>query len=107
MLFFCVTLVDYRVQPLVMLVKKWAKKHDINDASCGTLSSYALTLMVLHYLQGEIVTKCCPVFFNVHVIMPILTVVLLVITFMFTYFLVSVLHTGYLYYYTALSRFVQ
>lgn len=63
MLFFCVTLVDYRVQPLVMLVKKWAKKHDINDASCGTLSSYALTLMVLHYLQGEIVIKCCPVFF--------------------------------------------
>ena len=68
---FCVTLVDYRVQPLVMLVKKWAKKHDINDASCGTLSSYALTLMVLHYLQGEIVTKCCPVFFNVHVIIVI------------------------------------
>lgn len=53
-----VILVDYRVQPLVMLVKKWAKKHDINDASCGTLSSYALTLMVLHYLQGEIIVKC-------------------------------------------------
>ena len=53
-----VIVVDYRVQPLVMLVKKWAKKHDINDASCGTLSSYALTLMVLHYLQGEIVVKC-------------------------------------------------
>jgi len=52
-----VILVDYRVQPLVMLVKKWAKKHDINDASCGTLSSYALTLMVLHYLQGEILRK--------------------------------------------------
>lgn len=44
--------VDYRVRPLVMLVKKWAKKHDINDASHGTLSSYALTLMVIHYLQG-------------------------------------------------------
>ena len=53
----CGILVDYRVQPLVMLVKKWAKKHDINDASCGTLSSYALTLMVLHYLQGELVMK--------------------------------------------------
>ena len=58
----CGILVDYRVQPLVMLVKKWAKKHDINDASCGTLSSYALTLMVLHYLQGELVMKYCPVF---------------------------------------------
>ena len=53
----CIILVDYRVQPLVMLVKKWAKKHDINDASCGTLSSYALTLMVLHYLQGELIIK--------------------------------------------------
>ena len=39
---------------------------------------------------------------------PILTVVLLVlITFMFTYFLVPVLHTGYLCYDTALSQFVQ
>lgn len=52
-----VILVDYRVQPLVMLVKRWAKKHDINDASCGTLSSYALTLMVVHYLQGTIIIK--------------------------------------------------
>ena len=37
-----------------MLVKKWAKTHGINDASQGTLSSYALTLMVIHYLQGKI-----------------------------------------------------
>ena len=43
---------DYRVQPLVMLVKRWAKTHNINDASLGTLSSYALALMVIHYLQG-------------------------------------------------------
>ena len=39
---------------MVMLVKKWAKTHGINDASQGTLSSYALTLMVIHYLQGKI-----------------------------------------------------
>ena len=39
---------------------------------------------------------------------PILTVVLLVlITFMFTYFLVPVLHAGYLRYDAALSQFVQ
>lgn len=46
---------DYRVKPLVVLVKKWAKNHGINDASMGTLSSYALTLMVIHYLQGNII----------------------------------------------------
>ena len=45
---------DSRVKPMVMLVKKWAKTHGINDASQGTLSSYALTLMVIHYLQGKI-----------------------------------------------------
>ena len=47
-------LVDSRVKPIVMLVKKWAKTHGINDASQGTLSSYGLTLMVIHYLQGKI-----------------------------------------------------
>ncbi|XP_031551888.1 poly(A) RNA polymerase GLD2-like isoform X2 [Actinia tenebrosa] len=43
--------VDQRVGPLVMVVKTWAKKHGINDSKDGTLSSYALTLMVIHYLQ--------------------------------------------------------
>ena len=46
--------VDERVQPLVMIIKYWAKSHSINDASQGTLSSYALALMVIHYLQGNI-----------------------------------------------------
>ncbi|XP_067885557.1 poly(A) RNA polymerase GLD2 isoform X3 [Heterodontus francisci] len=40
-----------RVRPLVLVVKKWARYHGINDASRGTLSSYSLVLMVLHYLQ--------------------------------------------------------
>lgn len=53
--------VDYRVQPLVMLVKRWAKTHDINDASLGTLSSYALALMVIHYLQGVCKPAVVPV----------------------------------------------
>ncbi|XP_010184294.1 PREDICTED: poly(A) RNA polymerase GLD2 isoform X2 [Mesitornis unicolor] len=42
---------ENRVRPLVLAVKKWAKFHDINDASRGTLNSYSLVLMVLHYLQ--------------------------------------------------------
>ena len=45
--------VDYRVAPLVLMVKQWASHSDINDASQGTLSSYSLVLMVLNYLQGR------------------------------------------------------
>ena len=42
---------DVRISPLIMIVKKWAKRHGINDASQGTLSSYSIAMMVLHYLQ--------------------------------------------------------
>lgn len=42
---------DWRVRPLVLFVKKWARFHDINDASKKTISSYSLCLMVIHYLQ--------------------------------------------------------
>jgi hypothetical protein len=45
---------DWRVSPLIMIVKKWAKRHGINDASQGTLSSYSIAMMVLHYLQGKL-----------------------------------------------------
>jgi len=44
--------IDNRVCPLVMCIKRWAKARDINDASQGTLSSYSLVLMVIHYLQS-------------------------------------------------------
>ncbi|XP_071437039.1 poly(A) RNA polymerase GLD2 isoform X2 [Pithys albifrons albifrons] len=43
--------IENRVRPLVVAVKKWASCHEINDASRGTLNSYSLVLMVLHYLQ--------------------------------------------------------
>nr|DBA23509.1 TPA: hypothetical protein GDO54_014419 [Pyxicephalus adspersus] len=43
--------IESRVRPLVLVVKRWAGHHGINDASRGTLSSYSLVLMVLHYLQ--------------------------------------------------------
>ncbi|XP_060762968.1 poly(A) RNA polymerase GLD2 [Neoarius graeffei] len=42
---------DKRVRPIILAIKKWASHHRINDASRGTLSSYTLVLMVLHYLQ--------------------------------------------------------
>ncbi|XP_062873689.1 poly(A) RNA polymerase GLD2 [Trichomycterus rosablanca] len=43
--------IENRVRPLILVIKKWASHHRINDASRGTLSSYTLVLMVLHYLQ--------------------------------------------------------
>ncbi|XP_029295582.1 poly(A) RNA polymerase GLD2 [Cottoperca gobio] len=42
---------DLRIRPMILVVKKWARHNRINDASKGTLSSYTLVLMVLHYLQ--------------------------------------------------------
>ncbi|XP_064163700.1 poly(A) RNA polymerase GLD2 [Anguilla rostrata] len=43
--------IESRVRPIILVIKKWASHHGINDASRGTLSSYSLVLMVLHYLQ--------------------------------------------------------
>ncbi|GAB6028349.1 hypothetical protein CHUAL_002519 [Chamberlinius hualienensis] len=42
---------DWRVRPLILIIKMWARAHDINDAKNMTVSSYSLTLMVIHYLQ--------------------------------------------------------
>ncbi|KAF9419913.1 hypothetical protein HW555_003746 [Spodoptera exigua] len=47
----CFSRLDWRVRPLVALTKLWAQAHDINDARHRTLSSYSLTLMVIHFLQ--------------------------------------------------------
>ncbi|CAH2049002.1 unnamed protein product, partial [Iphiclides podalirius] len=47
----CYSRADWRVRPLVALAKLWARAHRINDARRRTLSSYALTLMVIHFLQ--------------------------------------------------------
>uniref|UniRef100_H2ZEL1 polynucleotide adenylyltransferase n=2 Tax=Ciona savignyi TaxID=51511 RepID=H2ZEL1_CIOSA len=43
---------DPRVRPMVLCIKEWAHSNDINSAQYGTLSSYALVLMILHYLQN-------------------------------------------------------
>ncbi len=42
---------DKRVRILGYMVKEFAKKCDIGDASRGSLSSYAYILMMIHYLQ--------------------------------------------------------
>lgn len=57
---FCYSQADYRVRPLVLAVKLWAKEHGINEARFQTLSSYALTLMALHYLQSGVFPPVLP-----------------------------------------------
>lgn len=42
---------DERFRYVCILVKLWAKRRELNDAYTGTLSSYAYTLLVIHYLQ--------------------------------------------------------
>ena len=42
---------DERVRPLALSLKAWARGRDINDRSRGTLSSFVLTLMLVHFLQ--------------------------------------------------------
>ncbi|CAD6186187.1 unnamed protein product [Caenorhabditis auriculariae] len=42
---------DWRVRPIVSVVKEWAKRKGINDANRSTFTSYSLVLMVIHYLQ--------------------------------------------------------
>lgn len=47
----CYAQLDWRVRPLVIIVKLWAQANNINDAKNMTISSYSLALMVIHYLQ--------------------------------------------------------
>jgi len=61
----CVSVVDARLPALVLFVKHWAKVQGINDASQGTVSSYSLVLMVIHYLQ-------CMCYFHHHIIIILL-----------------------------------
>lgn len=51
---------DWRVRPLILFIKKWARFHDINDASKKTISSYSLSLMLIHYLQAAITPPVLP-----------------------------------------------
>ncbi|XP_045033153.1 poly(A) RNA polymerase gld-2 homolog A isoform X8 [Daphnia magna] len=51
---------DWRVRPLVLAVKLWARQHDINEAKSMTMSSYSLTLMVIYYLQAGVHVPVLP-----------------------------------------------
>lgn len=43
--------IDSRAHQLGLIIKYWAKRRQINEPFCGTLSSYGYILMVIHFLQ--------------------------------------------------------
>ncbi|VDM47624.1 unnamed protein product [Toxocara canis] len=45
------SLFDWRVRPLVSVIKEWAKRRGMNSANRSTFTSYSLVLMVIHYFQ--------------------------------------------------------
>ncbi|XP_063235132.1 poly(A) RNA polymerase gld-2 homolog A-like [Bacillus rossius redtenbacheri] len=59
-LLYCYSQMDWRVRPLVLIVKLWAQHHDINDAKNMTISSYSLVLMVIHFLQCGVTPSVLP-----------------------------------------------
>ncbi|GLV43903.1 GLD2 poly(A) polymerase [Carabus blaptoides fortunei] len=56
----CYANIDWRVRPLVLIVKLWASANNINDAKNMTISSYSLALMVIHYLQCGVAPPVIP-----------------------------------------------
>ena len=51
---------DTRVRPLVIVVKEWAKSNNVCNSKSGLLSSYALNLMVLFFLQDGVCPQVLP-----------------------------------------------
>lgn len=47
----CYAEADARLVPLLLAIKRWAKKNNINKPRHGTFGGYALTLMCIHFLQ--------------------------------------------------------
>ncbi|KAL8789226.1 MAG: hypothetical protein Q9195_006935 [Heterodermia aff. obscurata] len=56
----CYSLCDPRVQPMIVVVKAWAKNRKINSSYHGTLSSYGYVLMALHYLMNVVQPQIIP-----------------------------------------------
>ncbi|XP_040365494.1 protein HESO1 isoform X2 [Rosa chinensis] len=43
--------IDPRFRDMVLLVKEWAKAHNINNSKSGTFNSYSLSLLVIFHFQ--------------------------------------------------------
>ncbi|GAV70323.1 hypothetical protein CFOL_v3_13821 [Cephalotus follicularis] len=48
---FWISEIDNRFRDMVLLVKEWAKAHDINNSKAGTFNSYSLSLLVIFHFQ--------------------------------------------------------
>ncbi|CAH0553666.1 unnamed protein product [Brassicogethes aeneus] len=59
-LLFSYSKLDWRVRPLVVMVKIWAQINNINDAKNMTVSSYSFALMVIHFLQCGVTPPVLP-----------------------------------------------
>lgn len=46
-----ISAIDARFHNMVLLVKEWAKAHDINNPKTGTFNSYSLSLLVIFHFQ--------------------------------------------------------
>ncbi|XP_062154459.1 protein HESO1 isoform X2 [Alnus glutinosa] len=46
-----ISVIDARFRDMVLLVKEWAKAHDINNPKTGTFNSYSLSLLVIFHFQ--------------------------------------------------------
>lgn len=46
-----ITEIDPRFRDMVLLVKEWAKAHNINNSKSGTFNSYSLSLLVVFHFQ--------------------------------------------------------
>lgn len=51
---------DPRVRPLVVVIKEWAKNSDVCNSRNGKLSSYAISLMVIFFLQEKVSPPILP-----------------------------------------------
>ncbi|KAH0999363.1 hypothetical protein HUJ04_006649 [Dendroctonus ponderosae] len=65
-LLYCYARCDWRVRPLVIMVKLWAQANRINDAKNLTVSSYSWTLMLVHYLQCGVSPAVLPCLHSVY-----------------------------------------
>lgn len=63
---FCYAQMDWRVRPLVLIVKLWAASQGINDAKNMTISSYSLVLMVINFLQCGVNPSVLPCLHKLH-----------------------------------------
>lgn len=54
------TFIDERFPIICLLIKHWAIVQDINSAQVGTLNSYSLILLVLHFMQCAVQPSILP-----------------------------------------------